>query len=73
MKKQKQMGGQTMHETSTHLMKARLQLPRSHRGSQSKQQGNSCTSFCMKIGDDPSAGSPTETLLQLLLPVNDQV
>lgn len=24
-------------------------------------------------GDDPSAGSPTETLLRLLLPLNDQV
>ena len=23
--------------------------------------------------DDPSAGSPTETLLRLLLPLNDQV
>ena len=26
-----------------------------------------------KIGNDPSAGSPTETLLRLLLPLNDQV
>ena len=25
------------------------------------------------IGNDPSAGSPTETLLRLLLPLNDQV
>ena len=25
------------------------------------------------IDDDPSAGSPTETLLRLLLPLNDQV
>ena len=24
-------------------------------------------------GNDPSAGSPTETLLRLLLPLNDQV
>ena len=29
---------------------------------------------CQKtIGNDPSAGSPTETLLRLLLPLNDQV
>ena len=46
---------------------------RSGTGSQSKQQGNSCTSFCMKIGDDPATGSPTETLLRLLLPLNDQL
>lgn len=26
-----------------------------------------------KIGNDPSAGSPTETLLRLLLPLNHQV
>ena len=26
-----------------------------------------------KCGNDPSAGSPTETLLRLLLPLNDQV
>src|ERR1700716_2132595 len=26
-----------------------------------------------KINNDPSAGSPTETLLRLLLPLNDQV
>lgn len=25
------------------------------------------------FGNDPSAGSPTETLLRLLLPLNDQV
>ena len=30
-----------------------------------------CVFFC--FGDDPSAGSPTETLLRLLLPLNDQV
>ena len=31
--------------------------------------------FCLFIGifNDPSAGSPTETLLRLLLPLNDQV
>ena len=29
---------------------------------------------CQKTnGNDPSAGSPTETLLRLLLPLNDQV
>ena len=27
----------------------------------------------MTNGNDPSAGSPTETLLRLLLPLNDQV
>ena len=73
IRKQKQMGGRAMHKTSTHLTKARLRPPRSRTGSQSKQRGNSRTSFCMKIGDDPSAGSPTETLLRLLLPLNDQV
>jgi hypothetical protein len=26
-----------------------------------------------KYSNDPSAGSPTETLLRLLLPLNDQV
>jgi hypothetical protein len=26
-----------------------------------------------QFNDDPSAGSPTETLLRLLLPLNDQV
>jgi hypothetical protein len=31
---------------------------------------NASTSF---INNDPSAGSPTETLLRLLLPLNDQV
>ena len=30
--------------------------------------------FCQETnGNDPSAGSPTETLLRLLLPLNDQV
>ena len=29
--------------------------------------------FAFTIDDDPSAGSPTETLLRLLLPLNDQV
>ena len=29
--------------------------------------------FVVLFGDDPSAGSPTETLLRLLLPLNDQV
>ena len=34
-----------------------------------------CTGGEIKDGcsDDPSAGSPTETLLRLLLPLNDQV
>ena len=29
--------------------------------------------FINQFGNDPSAGSPTETLLRLLLPLNDQV
>ena len=29
--------------------------------------------FDERCDDDPSAGSPTETLLRLLLPLNDQV
>ena len=34
-----------------------------------------CCFVFVKLGfvDDPSAGSPTETLLRLLLPLNDQV
>ena len=39
-------------------------------GSQSRQR--SCR-LDVAIGNDPSAGSPTETLLRLLLPLNDQV
>ena len=62
-----------MHKTSTPSTKARLQPPWSRTGSQGKKRGNSRTSFCMKIGDDPSTGSPTETLLRLLLPLNYQV
>ena len=31
------------------------------------------TGFGMDTGNDPSAGSPTETLLRLLLPLNDKV
>jgi hypothetical protein len=29
--------------------------------------------FLEEFDNDPSAGSPTETLLRLLLPLNDQV
>ena len=32
-----------------------------------------CLTLDFHIGNDPSAGSPTETLLRLLLPLNDQV
>ena len=32
-----------------------------------------CSSCQRELGNDPSAGSPTETLLRLLLPLNDQV
>lgn len=32
-----------------------------------------CVSFASAYVNDPSAGSPTETLLRLLLPLNDQV
>ena len=31
------------------------------------------TGFGMDTGNDPSAGSPTETLLRLLLPLNNKV
>ena len=36
---------------------------------------NMCVPFAFRntIGNDPSAGSPTETLLRLLLPLNVQV
>ena len=33
----------------------------------------SMKSTLMKFTNDPSAGSPTKTLLRLLLPLNDQV
>ena len=32
-----------------------------------------CRNNHAKFTNDPSAGSPTETLLRLLLPLNDQV
>ena len=35
--------------------------------------GFSRSTGVLAIGNDPSAGSPTETLLRLLLPLNDQV
>jgi hypothetical protein len=43
-----------------------------------KKKGYKCTKGCCKVFflgfvDDPSAGSPTDTLLRLLLPLNDQV
>ena len=33
----------------------------------------SCFWFLKRCGNDPSAGSPTETLLRLHLPLNDEV
>lgn len=35
------------------------------------KKGVVCSFFC--VCNDPSAGSPTETLLRLLLPLNDKV
>lgn len=35
--------------------------------------GTSSQSFKVGLYNDPSAGSPTETLLRLLLPLNDKV
>ena len=35
------------------------------------QRSSGIARFMYVIGNDPSAGSPTETLLQLLLPLND--
>ncbi|EGB07593.1 hypothetical protein AURANDRAFT_27483, partial [Aureococcus anophagefferens] len=36
--------------------------------------GKSCMAFrLIKISNDPSAGSPTETLLRLHLPLNSEV
>ncbi|KAJ8057814.1 hypothetical protein OCU04_013224, partial [Sclerotinia nivalis] len=48
------------------------------RGSSPKQQSNNTQGwevypFGHELCNDPSAGSPTETLLRLLLPLNDQV
>ena len=39
----------------------------------SKAKNISQTNLLCLIDNDPSAGSPTETLLRLLLPLNDQV
>ena len=36
-------------------------------------KGKPCLTHKFDFGNDPSAGSPTETLLRLLLPLNDQV
>ena len=36
-------------------------------------QGRPATACSSLFNNDPSAGSPTETLLRLLLPLNDQV
>ncbi len=35
--------------------------------------GVNCKGFWIVSVNDPSAGSPTETLLRLLLPLNDKV
>ena len=43
------------------------------RGPQPRIAGPARTGFGMDTGNDPSAGSPTETLLRLLLPLNDKV
>ena len=40
---------------------------------QAQEQEPVRTGFGMDTGNDPSAGSPTETLLRLLLPLNDKV
>ncbi|KAI0496333.1 hypothetical protein KFK09_022649 [Dendrobium nobile] len=45
---------------------AALQAPLIFTGSQNR-------SLCFSLDNDPSAGSPTETLLRLLLPLNDKV
>ena len=42
-------------------------------GPYSKEQEPVRTGFGMDTGNDPSAGSPTETLLRLLLPLNNKV
>jgi hypothetical protein len=36
-------------------------------------QSSSCFGELFRCGNDPSAGSPTETLLRLHLPLNDEV
>ena len=36
-------------------------------------KGYAGTGRCPALDNDPSEGSPTETLLRLLLPLNDQV
>ena len=35
--------------------------------------GTQCVDLEKSFGNDPSAGSPTETLLRLLLPLSDKV
>ena len=44
--------------------------PRTDEGSQGVVHGESVETHCV---NDPSAGSPTETLLRLLLPLSDKV
>ena len=44
-----------------------------HNGLESGGQAFAVKQSTLKFTNDPSAGSPTETLLRLLLPLNDQV
>ncbi|KAL2453485.1 Uncharacterized protein Adt_49018 [Abeliophyllum distichum] len=53
-------------------------FPGAHRNGASQRAGSvveySLCAFCARgFDNDPSAGSPTETLLRLLLPLNDKV
>ncbi|PHT96839.1 hypothetical protein BC332_34232 [Capsicum chinense] len=47
-----------------------VHAPKTREGSRAEVAGSFC---CAGFDNDPSAGSPTETLLRLLLPLNDKV
>ena len=53
--------------------KARVDHPKPARRPMRKPRELVRTGFGMDTGNDPSAGSPTETLLRLLLPLNNKV
>jgi len=51
----------------------RARRPGRPRGNTVEKHGVGGRAGGPSLGNDPSAGSPTETLLRLLLPLNDQV
>ena len=64
------------HAPPTHARRGRRHaeaVTKTTGGPYSKEQEPVRTGFGMDTGNDPSAGSPTETLLRLLLPLNNKV